>query len=352
MRLEPVRLLQAVIVVFVAALLLSEGLLYAPGARPRLTVEQSFHDLGSGRVALFTNATGSFDANLAQSVFAVAQPTPPTDVYYYYDANYPVSFSSIADWFGLTQHLSVVASARGLPFNLTLVDAVGLAGVLRQPPRANTVLIVASGVLPDTVYTAQSDLLAPWIRLGGTLVWAGDTVGRYEGTPIAPGATFGKLLPVPNGSARFLSGIHLGGTGIVYSNRSVFSDAVYLAYPYAIAGGAFRTSDVLAANGRVLGFLDGAWTNWAAFPIGQGTLVDLAAPGYDVVRLSFSLVNLLQSGAWSPTNTLEGASAFSVASNSPFSSVALLAAPGAGLHLCAFSVEVDYLAPFAARSCA
>jgi hypothetical protein len=351
LRLDPVRLVQAVIVLFVVALLLSEGLLYAPGARPRLTVDQSFRSVGSGQFALYTNASGSFSANLAQSVFSVAQPIPPTNVYYYYDANYPVSFSSIADWFGLTQHLSVVASARGLPFNLTMVDAVGLAGLLRQPPRANTVLIVASGVLPDTVYTAQSDLLVPWIRLGGNLVWAGDTIGRYEGTPIAPGASFGKLVPVPNGSTRFLPGIHLGGTGIVYSNRSALSDAVYLAYPYAIAGAAFRTSDVLASSGRVLGYLDGPWTNWVTFPIGGGTLVDLAAPTYDVVRLSFSLVNLLESGAWSLTSALEGASAFSVAANAPYSSVALLASPAPGQHLCAFSVEVDYLAPFATHSC-
>ncbi|MCI4345580.1 MAG: hypothetical protein L3K07_02325 [Thermoplasmata archaeon] len=333
LRLDPVRLVQAVIVLFVVALLLSEGLLYAPGARPRLTVDQSFRALGGGQLALYTNASGSFAANLAQSVFALTQPSPPTEVYYYYDSNYPVSYSSIADWYGLTQHLSVVASARGLPFNLTIVDAAGLAGLLRQPPRANTVL------------------MGPWIRLGGTLVWAGDTLGRYEGTPIAPGASFGKLIPVPNGSARFLPGIQVGGTGIVYSNRSAFSDAVYLAYPYAIAGGAFRTSEVQAANGRVLGYLDGSWTNWAAFPIGGGTIVDLAAPTYDVVRLSFSLVNLLESGAWTPSSTLVGISAFSVTANAPYSSVALLAAPGAGMHVCAFSVEVDYLAPFASRSC-
>ncbi len=64
--------------------------------------------------------------------------------------------------------------------DILYVDATSLAELISDHSRSKEIaLIMVSGSIPDTVYTASGGL-AKWVRSGGTLYWAGGIIGEYE----------------------------------------------------------------------------------------------------------------------------------------------------------------------------
>ncbi len=351
-----IRAVEAGISVFIVLLLLAEVLLNLPAARPSIVEQDILTGEANSTVFAQSTLTATFSAH-TNSVDFVKSPIQsfPT-VYYYFDPLYPVSYSDIQDWYGLTQHLSVVADARGYVLHLQLVNASQLALLLQNPTTEKDLLVMASGVLPANVFTGQRNLVRPWLAGGGTLFWLGDLIGAYSGQPGSGSVTLGPGTPGKNGTSQFFNVSWLGGNATLYDGSSPFVSAFAFQYPYGIRDHALNATAVAASGAAVLGPVVNGFTNLAAIPIGNGTLVNLAAPPYDVIRLSISLVNLLQTGVLSShyqvlrhqTMTLTPGVAFLtkewVMIPSPF-----LSLPSA--EFCRFTTQIDYLALFGSISC-
>lgn len=117
-----------------------------------------------------------------------------TKLYLYYDETYASDVEKVAADVGapaLTQsyylqQLVQLLEYRGVT-DVTYVNAGELADVLSacvaSGSSAGIGLVCLNGALPDTVYTGNSgDLILQWIESGGSLYWAGNTIGSEYAT--------------------------------------------------------------------------------------------------------------------------------------------------------------------------
>ncbi len=130
----------------------------------------------------------------------------PTDVDIFVDSTYPVvgttpvAVRNIAN--GLTNELRL----HGYRGTVRNVDADQLRELLLDRGAAShTALVDMSGMLPLQVFSAQTDLVSPWLRAGGTVYWSGAVIGTYSGTRGEPSnATSYDGSLGPTGVGRFL----------------------------------------------------------------------------------------------------------------------------------------------------
>jgi hypothetical protein len=120
---------------------------------------------------------------LTVSVLSVAHPVRVTRVVIYSDASYPDSGSSQFQVQGVVDHLPVDLRQDGLRVPVEVVDAARLRQMLSPRASRGTVVVVASGTLPDTVWSNGVDQVIPFLRAGGTLVFGGDVPGYYSVGP-------------------------------------------------------------------------------------------------------------------------------------------------------------------------
>lgn len=114
----------------------------------------------------------------------------------YRDDRYPTAASSPSDLSELEDDLK---ANLGAPSGraITTMDAQGLARTLRDTAAAPArVIVAATGTLPQSVWSQTVDLVTPWIRAGGILVWAGATPGLYSVGP-APSLAKSPAVTVP-----------------------------------------------------------------------------------------------------------------------------------------------------------
>ena len=97
-------------------------------------------------------------------------------IVFYLDPAYPVA-APLERINGLIDHLRPALSERHFAGHLEIVDAEGLRATFLSPERA--VVVMATSVFPDTVFSRSVNLLTPWLRAGGILVWSGDLIGAY-----------------------------------------------------------------------------------------------------------------------------------------------------------------------------
>lgn len=100
-------------------------------------------------------------------------------IYIYYDEKYPSSFSSDFAEVGLIDHLGFLLESNHYQGEITIVNATELKKVLQNNPQS--IVIMTSGVLPDTVYGNETNLVTPWLDQGGIMFWVGDEFGAYSG---------------------------------------------------------------------------------------------------------------------------------------------------------------------------
>jgi hypothetical protein len=358
-------ILGATVSATVALLLLSQAGLQFPSGIRDVSVSDAFGSGPGGAVNVTSHVDAPFAADLRVVDFLRTVAPTNSTLYYYYDASYPTSFSDLPDWFGLTQHLAQVAAARDFPLSLHLLNASQLALFLASPPYARATLVIASGVLPDTVYAPGFDLLRPWIDGGGTLIWAGDRIGIYYAHPLG----HGHFPPTPilgnNGTAQFLNPHWFGGIGqigdpripsqSIYTHDSLYETAFDLNYPYAIFGDGLRIANLTADGGTDLGLTSGEFTNFARVPVGNGSIVYFGAPLSDVVRLSYVLIDLLQVGLVDHPVALLGIQNISLAAGTAVtlqSSYPLGPSPTSTTMFCRVVLQVDYLATLFDQHCA
>jgi hypothetical protein len=345
------------IVVFLVLILISELLVYTPAlsGRPAVTVE-----LGVDGNQVVGNATihVSVASDFRQAIYLIRQFPAVSTVYFYYDSSYPISYSNPVDWYGLSQHIGTVSGFRGNPIGIVLLNAQQLSNFLNDSATApGSVLVMASGVLPDTIFTASFNYLSPWIRNGGTLVWIGDKIGTYSGgsggilrypSPANPGA---------NGTGQFVNVTLFGGIEDLYTNPSSLASAFNLNYTYAIPYDDLNMSRLPGHRGTPLGNVNGDFTNIATIPLGAGQVVYFGGPTEDATNLGTIVTNLLESGALNGDVVLVNVTSVSLAAGQTVTIPIDSALPhypyGPGpIEVCSFLTQTDYLALFATTDCA
>ena len=122
------------VVLFLGVVLVSEALVYLPPVAitgPSVNVQMSLDgNTLFGNDSLSTNYVGVFN-----QVFYLANGSSSVHfIYYYYDSNYPLAYSDSVDWFGLEEHMEIVASERGLNWIFVTVNADQLAIMLQNLP--------------------------------------------------------------------------------------------------------------------------------------------------------------------------------------------------------------------------
>jgi Gpi18-like mannosyltransferase len=195
-------------------------------------------------------------------------------VFIYYDDAYPSSFVTRAGWAGLLDHAPVELRLRGYEGPIDSVNADELKSIMEQD--YDSIIIIPSGVFPDTVHANNESLVRNWLEAGGTLIWMGDAFAYYTG--------------LRNGSIEYFSGDNftqvqdqiLGfapinvtfGQTVFASVQSDFSSALDLQYPDASMGA--LVSEVVKSHGLVLGETTNstdARTSITSLPIGNGHLI-------------------------------------------------------------------------------
>jgi hypothetical protein len=351
-----VRAVEAVVVVLVIAVVVGQLLATTPPVAPSISVNQSVEVAPGATIRALTTIASNFPAHLMLSGLGFAHGQGPTTIDYYYDSGYPVQNSTMANWYGLPQHLEALASARHLPLTIQRIDAAGLAQLLIEPPASSTILVLASGVLPSNVDTPTHDALLSWIRAGGTAFWAGALPGEFRGNPIDPTGPPDQAQEVPHGSEGFLNASWLMPGPNVLSTPGEDALALGVSYPFALPDALLNVSAIDGIGGEALGYVEGGGTNLARIPLGNGTLIDLDAPVLNLARLAPTLLNLLESGAVQGSFDLLGSLPVTVAAGATVSEVQNWPIPANLLvdshaTVCAFAYETDYLAPLASTTC-
>ncbi len=358
------RLIEVAVVALLVGLLASEAWLVQPAQGNYLRVEVSL--TSSGTLA-YVNSTisGPAGSDVAQAYLWQSQPVRSVHLYDFYEANYPLGHSNVIDWYGVPQHLESVAAFRGLELPVTTVNATQTAQLLSAPPVPGEVLVLASGVLPHTIYGGPGNLLLSWLRAGGTALWIGSPIGYFVGYPTHPTSCADPSNPGAAGVTAFLNASLLaGGSGsstppcpgamdAAYLNSSTFSAALGLGFPYSLPMDDLNTSALTMENGTVLGNLRLGTTNVGAVPEGRGRLIYFGGPLIDVSAFAIEVVSLMMAG-WAYGNVELLGSSLLALSSSPVDlrqTVRLPAGPRGTGRLCVLTSQTDLLAEYAQLQC-
>ena len=165
-------------------LVVSEINWYYPYGSPRPT---SLQILNSNSTNDALNLNFSISSDLPSNITFTAIPvlTEPEDlpVYVFYDVNYTTQGIG-SDWnliHRLWEHLKIDLKLRNYYGDVELVDAKELESIFLSNKPAVT--IMAYGAFPSNVFRNETNLVinlvTPWIKSGGILIWFGWEPGYY-----------------------------------------------------------------------------------------------------------------------------------------------------------------------------
>lgn len=218
----------------------------------------SIYDSGSHSYTAVLTDNGSFSA--------------PTELYIYLDGDYGSVVHDVNVEVGakkLTQSYYLEQLVNNLKYysvqKPAYLDARGLEELMSQTGQGKGVVVI-SGALPDTVYSGTSgDKAVSWLTSGGTLYWAGESIGRYIGH------ADGSCTEAPSGYA----GLFLG-TGAVLNGEEEDTRA------YSDVGGNAYRYDLSLKNNDV------------KYAVSVGSVSDALAVGYE--RDGFASIVLAKNG--------------------------------------------------------
>lgn len=242
-------------------------------------------------------------------VMPLSSPLQDRDVYIYYDRRYPNSLVGRKEWLGIADHMFVQLKTRGYRGAVSTVDANRLQKLMST--KEKSVIIIPSGVFPDTVHNSSISLVHDWLEAGGILIWAGDLIGLYYGHLNEEwydlGSHVDEIQNWQENVQRILSYNVISSmpsdTNIIVTEDSVFSNALDLRYEDASRGPVL--DELLANNGVVLGKVgagDSGRTSVAFLPVGSGGVVLFAGtilPGLHTQGVTYvarDMAQILTSG--------------------------------------------------------
>lgn len=233
-------------------------------------------------------------------------------VYVYYDENYPCSYITRAAWMGFVDHLLPTLKLKGYAGVVEVVNANRLKEVMLN--QNDPVIIIPSGVFPETVHSKTETIVDDYLRGGGTIIWMGDGFAYYSGK-------LKQNLEWPSeenpgwASSEAILGYPLFGNywPISAYEASPISNALNLQYPGIEKG--VTISQALRHDGLVLGKVYQDKTSIAAVPVGNGSLIIFGGAvgmtrsefGEDIVAndvTNILLSNILQSNGQTSFDTV------------------------------------------------
>jgi hypothetical protein len=129
-----------------------------------------------------TNITYKFEASLPLDAKVVVTPVEaiPHDlpVFVFYDTDYPTLIGT--DWILSTVLLGELRAdlyLRGYSSGVSFANASELENIMSENKSA--IVVMAAGGFPSCVFSKETNLVKPWIKSGGVLVWLGDYIGWY-----------------------------------------------------------------------------------------------------------------------------------------------------------------------------
>lgn len=242
---------------------------------------------------------GSYPNTLAVALLRSYQLFSDRHVYVYYDQNYPSSMVATASWLGIIDHLEENLRLKAYSGGMEVTNASRLREVMSQ--EYNSIVIIPSGVFPETVHTRESSLVKPYLENGGTIVWVGDYFGAFLGTYRNP--VNGSSTENPGFKAQQeILGYTISNASLLESagNATLFSQSLNLRYPGIQRG--ILIDEVVNHGGLVLGMTNGNRTSIGLVPVGKGYLVIFGGKvttarsqfGEDIV--ASDIANILLSG--------------------------------------------------------
>ncbi len=242
---------------------------------------------------------GTYPNILKVALIPVYQSLIDKDIYAYYDRDYPSSLISLSSWIGVVDHLHENIKLKGYEGKFEIVNALKLKEVMLQ--KYDSILIIPSGVLPETVHTKEDSLVKQFLENGGILVWIGDVFAFYSGKHRGEITSLSAEHPGLEAQEKIL--------GYIMSNASKFESAdVETPYSEALSvkysgihTGAF-VEEVLKNKGLVLGKVKENRTSIGVVPVGKGFLilfggkVTPARTAFGEDFVASDIVNILLSG--------------------------------------------------------
>jgi len=300
------RFLEAILAVFLLGIVAGEVVLFSPPVQTHvqtLATTAQIERVNSDSTTLEVKIThGTADENLR----LVAFPRPPAGlgyrtVFVYYDGAYPTASVNPLASQGVIDNLAGELLIRHYPRSVFPMSAATLVDILRRTTDASSEAIVAmTGVMPSNTFSRGVDLLTPWVRAGGLLIWGGATIGYYSGVEGRSLAT----IPAKNGPSLGESGIEqILGKGIVAypwasqrvaTNRSDAASAFGLTYQFASAG--IKSGAALARGGKVLGWYTDQYSSVTFLPVARGGYLIFGGEVLDAALISRDIAQLLASG--------------------------------------------------------
>lgn len=213
---------------------------------------------------------GTYANILKVALIPVYQSLFDKDLYVYFDKDYPSSFISLSSWIGVIDHLQENLKLKEYKGKLEIVNASKLKETMLQ--KYDSILIIPSGVLPETVHTKENSLVKQYLEKGGIIVWISDVFAFYSGKYKGKITSFSSENPGLEAQEKIL--------GYILSNSSKFesadidtpySEALSLKYS-GIQAGVF-VEEVLKHKGLVLGKVKENRTSIGMVPVGDGFLI-------------------------------------------------------------------------------
>lgn len=183
----------------------------------------------------------------------------PKLVYYYYDPDYQLADVTTKEIDVLLTQLIYNLEEKGYGAEVKVIDAEELRELMfNNETAAKSILVVATGALPDTVYTREFNLVKPWVENGGTLYWMVSQFGYYsaERSDKKINCTASRH-PRDEGADKFLAMekvIVYNPRGTMATTKSRYSQALGITYANIFVP--LSLSAVSQLHGKILGVMD------------------------------------------------------------------------------------------------
>jgi len=180
-------------VVLVVVLLVASGILLLPRSHPPLAASVEAAPIGAGEAAQvsLTNGVVPISASVALVPGRSALPADRT-VLFLADSQLPSLYSPYSTTLSIGTRVDGYFGIMRAPLSVVDVTTAQVAGAIADHPYG-TLVMVGSGVIPDTLYSARVSVLHAWIAGGGTVVWAGGPFAYSEGHPTDSGFVYSSL---------------------------------------------------------------------------------------------------------------------------------------------------------------
>jgi hypothetical protein len=243
---------------------------------------------------------------LAAYPLAESQDLSQPSIFVYNDGTYPTAGVALTVAQGVYDHLVGELSARDYRGQISGLSATQLVAMLKDTGKAkDRMVVIMTGVMPDTAFSRTIDLISAWVRAGGILAWAGGAIGYWNGTR-------GQALTDVNivgesGTQRLL------GNGVIQypttfgregTVRSDWASALDLAYRFTGAG--VLRDAVASQRGVALGWYSGLYASISFLPRGSGGYLIFGGEVPDETSISVDLTKIILSRAASSTGTVAG----------------------------------------------